>query len=114
MVMWIHFFFADNIQIMSITDSSLNCVMVTLQQPTNTTDIMSYTVVATGNMDVREGTSDDGDDLTVEVCGLSLCSDNYMFRAEANEGFVCPSELMSFTPTLSCEYYYFFIPHRTD
>ena len=89
---------------MSSTESSLNCVMVTLQQPTNTTGIMSYTVVATlGNMGMSEGTSDDGDDLTVEVCGLSLCSYNYMFQARANGGFVCPSELMSFTPTLPCE-----------
>ena len=106
--MWLCEFisFSENLQIMSITDSSLNCVIVTLQLPTDTTGIMSYTVVATlGNMDVSEGTSDDADDLTVEVCGLSLCSASYMFRAEANGGFVCPSQLMSFTPTLSCEYY---------
>ena len=86
-------------------DSSLECVTVELEPPADTTGIASYTVVALlGDTEVSQGTSDDASDLEVEVCGLSLCNNNYMFRAVANGGSICDSSETAITSlTLSGE-----------
>ena len=96
---------AESLQIRSIVDSSLQCVAVELESLTDTTGIASYTVVALlGDTEVSQGTSDDAVDLVVEVCGLSLCNNDYMFRAAANGGSICPSSLTAITDlTLSGE-----------
>ena len=97
---------ADNL-VITVEDSptTYGCVTATVQHPANTTGISNYKVEAILNGNVfTESVSDDADDLEVEICGLNLCDESYMFRAEANGGNICPSELTSGTITLSGEY----------
>ena len=99
------YFVAEILQFVSIADSSVECVAVELAAPSVTTGIVSYAVVALlGDTEVSQGTSDDANDLVVEVCGLNLCDNDYMFRAMANGGNICPSNLTAATDlTLSGE-----------
>ena len=49
-------------------------------------------------------TSDNASDLKVEICGLNLCDESYMYIAEANGGNICPS-ITSATLSLSSEWF---------
>ncbi len=97
---------ADNLIITTVEDSptTYGCVTATLQALAGTTGITNYKVEAIFDGNVfAESTSDDASDLEAEICGLNLCDNSYMYRAEANGGNICPSELTSATITLSGE-----------
>ena len=93
------------------------CVTATLESPENTTGISSYIVGAilpvngtvpppntSDNAVPPPSTNDNASDLEVEICGLNLCDENYMYIAEANGGIICPS-ITSAMLSLSSEWF---------
>ena len=90
------------------SNTTYGCVTATLESPANTTDISNYRVQAilpgNGTVPPPPSTSDNATDLEVEICGLNLCDESYMYVADANGGNICPS-IISATLSLSSEWF---------
>ena len=99
------------------SNTTYGCVTATLESPADTTGISNYRVQAilpvngtvpppstSDNAVPPPSTSDNASDLEVEICGLNLCDESYMYRADANGGNICPS-IISATLSLSSEWF---------
>ena len=89
------------------SNTTYGCVTATLESPANTTGISKYRVEAIlpeNGTTPPAMTSDNATDLEVEICGLNLCDERYMYTADANGGDICPS-ITSATLSLSSEWF---------
>ena len=103
-------FIVENLTIDSVVDSdtTYGCVTATLESPENTTGISNYRVEAIllNGTTPPPSTSDDATDLEVGICGLNLCDESYMYRADAHGGNICPSITPAiYTLSLSSEWF---------
>ena len=102
-------FIVENLNIDSVVDSNTTygCVIAILESPADATGISNYIVEAIlpGNGPTPPpSTSDNATDLEVEICGLNLCDESYMYIADANGGNICPS-ITSAMLSLSSEWF---------
>ena len=88
------------------SNTTYGCVTATLESPENTTGISNYIVEAIPGNETTPpaSTSDNSADLEVEICGLNLCDESYMYIADVIGGNICPS-ITSATLSLSSEWF---------